>query len=149
MSTQLQARIPIKHMEETWLEAHLHEHVCVPCPLTPTIYRKGPYLDSSHLPVPCRHEVARGSLPGARRLAQTVPHLSSSDSSLMSLDWAAEGGSEQASNASPCAQGYASWDCTAGPHQMAHRPDNVWQCLSAPSSSLAFSASVCMFICNV
>ncbi|CAK0785369.1 hypothetical protein CVIRNUC_008577, partial [Coccomyxa viridis] len=43
-----------------------------------------------------RHEVARGSLPGARRLAQTVPHLSSSDSSLMSLDWAAEGGSEQA-----------------------------------------------------
>ena len=44
----------------------------------------------------CRHEVANGNLPGARRLAQTVPYLSSSDSSLVSLDWAAEEGTEQA-----------------------------------------------------
>lgn len=40
--------------------------------------------------------MANGDLPGARRLAQTVPHLSSSDSSLVSLDWAAEEGTEQA-----------------------------------------------------
>ena len=36
-----------------------------------------------------------GSLAGVRRLAQTVPHLSSSDSSLVSLDWAADERTEQ------------------------------------------------------
>jgi len=50
-----------------------------------------------HLEIDCRHQVANGNLPEARRLAQTVPHLSSSDSSLVSLDWAAEEGTEQAS----------------------------------------------------
>ena len=59
--------------------------------------------------------MANGNLPGARRLAQTVPYLSSSDSSLVSLDWAAEEGTEQAR---PCAHSKPSADLCPKPQGM-------------------------------
>ena len=81
--------------------------------------------------------MARGSLAGARRLAQTVPNLSSSDSSLVSLDWAAEEGTGQASKQSPRVNAtqagttwlaYPNWQCRPDPGNACQRHHPAWPC---------------------